>query len=58
MPLEKAIEKIKINTRRLAKAQRTWFKTFNEVNWLDITADDTPEKILERTMALLEDTGK
>ncbi len=58
MPLEKAIEQIKINTRRLAKAQRTWFKTFNEVNWLDITAGDTPEKILERTMALLEDTGK
>ncbi len=58
MPMEKAIEKIKINTRRLAKAQRTWFKTFKEVNWLDITADDTPEKILERTMAFLEDTGK
>ncbi len=58
MPLEKAIEQIKINTRRLAKAQRTWFKTFKEVNWLDITAGDTHEKILERTMALLGDTGK
>ncbi len=55
MPLDKTIEKIKINTRRLAKAQRTWFKTFRQVNWLDIAEDETPERILDRTTALLED---
>jgi tRNA dimethylallyltransferase len=55
MPLDKAIEKIKINTRRLAKAQRTWFKTFRQVNWLDIAENETPERILDRTIALLED---
>ena len=58
MPLDKAIEKIKINTRRLAKAQRTWFKTFKKVNWLDIADDDTPEQILERAMGLVEDMDK
>ncbi len=58
MPLEKAIEQIKVNTRRLAKAQRTWFKTFKNVNWLDIADDDTPQEILKRTMALIEDAGK
>ena len=29
-PLEDAIEAIKINSRKLAKAQRTWFKTFKK----------------------------
>jgi tRNA dimethylallyltransferase len=55
MPLDNAIEKIKINTRRLAKTQRTWFKTFRQVNWLDIAENETPERILDRTTALLED---
>jgi len=47
--LEEAIELIKKNTRRLAKNQRTWFKTFKNVHWLDIEADEPPEKILSRT---------
>ena len=34
--LEDATELIKKNTRRLAKGQRTWFKTFKNVNWLDM----------------------
>ncbi|MHC4187667.1 MAG: tRNA (adenosine(37)-N6)-dimethylallyltransferase MiaA, partial [Planctomycetota bacterium] len=33
--LEEAVENIKKNTRRLAKGQRTWFKRFLNVNWLD-----------------------
>ena len=33
--LQDAVELIKKNTRRLAKNQRTWFKTFKNVNWLD-----------------------
>ena len=51
--LEDAIELIKINTRRLAKGQRTWFKTFPNVHWLDITEDETPKHILDRTKKLL-----
>lgn len=51
--LEKAVELIKRNTRRLAKNQRTWFKTFKNVNWLDIEPDETPEQILERVKKLL-----
>jgi len=30
---------IKINTRQFAKAQRTWFKRFAPVEWLDLPAD-------------------
>jgi len=52
--LELATELIKRNTRRLAKSQRTWFKTFKNVNWLNIEAEEPTEKILSRTKALLD----
>jgi tRNA dimethylallyltransferase len=51
--LEDAGELIKKNTRRLAKSQRTWFKTFKDVHWLDVEADEPSEKIFERTKGLL-----
>lgn len=53
MSLEDATELIKKNTRRLAKNQRTWFRTFQNVNWLDIEAEEPAEKILSRTKTLL-----
>jgi len=52
--LEDAIERIKINTRRFAKSQRTWFKTFKNVNWIDIAQDESPEQILEKALAIIE----
>jgi len=51
--LDDAIELIKKNTRRLAKSQRTWFKTFRNVNWLDIEQDEPAEHILNRTVTLI-----
>ncbi len=51
--LEDAIERIKKNTRRLAKGQRTWFKSFRNVHWLDIEMDESAEEILTRTKKLL-----
>ena len=57
MSLEDVTELIKKNTRRLAKNQRTWFKTFKNVHWLDIEADEPPEKILSRTKRFME-SGK
>jgi tRNA dimethylallyltransferase len=50
--LEKTIEKIKINTRRFAKAQRTWFKTFKNVLWLDLLNNETSESILAKIIDL------
>ncbi|MHC4226066.1 MAG: tRNA (adenosine(37)-N6)-dimethylallyltransferase MiaA [Planctomycetota bacterium] len=55
--LEEATELIKVHTRRLAKGQRTWFKTFTNVHWLDIEADEPNERILERTKEALKDIG-
>lgn len=47
-----AVEQIKINTRKLAKAQRTWFKTFCSVHWLDICETDTLETVAQRAMEI------
>ncbi len=55
MDLMEATELIKKNTRRLAKGQRTWFKTFKNVHWLDVKPEETTEDILERTKQLLCD---
>jgi tRNA dimethylallyltransferase len=54
LPLDNAVELIKKNTRRLAKGQRTWFKTFREVNWIDVAADESFESVLARAEKLLD----
>jgi tRNA dimethylallyltransferase len=51
--LDDATELIKKNTRKLAKAQRTWFKTFKNVNTLDLAPDETPDQALARTQRIL-----
>jgi tRNA dimethylallyltransferase len=51
--LDEATELIKKNTRKLAKAQRTWFKTFKEVNWLDLPSDETAESVLNHIKGIL-----
>lgn len=53
--LDETIEKIKMNTRRFAKAQRTWFKTFRSVHWLDIAETDTVQTVLDRVLAILNE---
>ena len=54
--LADAAEMIKINTRRLAKAQRTWFKRFREIEWIDLephsTAAEIAEQLLDRRGSL------
>ncbi len=52
--LEDAIELIKKNTRRLAKNQRTWFKTFKNVNWIDVHSEESTEEIYNRAKTLLK----
>jgi tRNA dimethylallyltransferase len=51
--LENAVELIKKNSRRLAKNQRTWFRSFKNVNWLNIEPQQPDEKIFARTTDLL-----
>ncbi len=37
--LTQTVERIKINSRRLGKAQRTWFKRFTQMEWIDLEPD-------------------
>lgn len=57
LTLEQAIERIKINTRRLAKKQRTWHRRFDDVNWFDVQANETAKHVADRIMEKLEVRG-
>lgn len=50
MPLDKAIEKIKINTRRLAKKQRTWQRRFAGVQWFDVPPEQTSDQLADEVL--------
>ena len=53
--LDEAFEQIKINTRRLAKKQRTWHRRFAGVTWFDAAPDETPEALAARVIeAIME----
>ena len=45
--LDEAVEKIKINSRRLAKHQRTWHKRFRHIQWHDLTEDVDLERVAD-----------
>lgn len=49
--LADAIEMVKINTRQLAKSQRTWFKRFSGVDWIDLQAGDSADEVADRLAA-------
>jgi tRNA dimethylallyltransferase len=48
--LDDAFELIKINTRRLAKKQRTWHRRFPGVTWFDAAPDEPAENLADRVM--------
>ena len=51
--LPTAIDLIKKNTRHYAKRQMTWFKRYSEMQWFDLTADETEEESVENIMVWL-----
>jgi tRNA dimethylallyltransferase len=54
--LDEAIEQIKINTRRLAKKQRTWHRRFEGIQWFDLAPDATVEETARRIVERIEFT--
>ncbi len=50
MSLEDAIERVKINSRRLAKHQRTWMRRMPGIRWVNVTESDAPEHIADRVV--------
>ncbi len=51
---DEAVELIKKHSRLLAKHQRTWFKRFENVHWLDIGEGETAEDISNKTTLILD----
>ncbi len=49
--LSEALEQIKINTRKLAKRQRTWHRRWRDVQWFDVAPEETSEQIVDRILA-------
>ena len=49
MPLEDAVEQIKIATRQLARRQMKWFKRFTQVHWIagDAPLEQQAEQVLK-----------
>jgi len=46
--LDKTIELIKIHTRRFAKSQRTWFRSFRDACRIDLAPDTNAEEVVAR----------
>lgn len=55
--LEEAIEQIKIQTRHLAKLQRTWLKRFPNVHWLDAGETQTGADLADQALRIMEAHG-
>jgi tRNA dimethylallyltransferase len=53
--LDDAFERIKINTRRLAKKQRTWQRRFTDVRWIDAAPDASPEALAEAIVQVVSE---
>lgn len=50
--LEEAVEKLKMETRRYAKRQLTWFRNKDNVNWLYID-DKSDQSLCERCVSII-----
>ena len=52
--LDEAVERIKINTRRLAKKQRTWHRRFDGIHWFDLATDAAVEETAQRIIEQID----
>lgn len=53
--LEAAVERLKMETRRFAKRQLTWFRADDYINWIEV---DNCEDLLAEAERIIEDGGK
>ena len=53
--LDEAVEMLKLHTRQFAKAQMTWFKRMENIEWFDVTPDETANHVAERLAAFLRE---
>jgi tRNA dimethylallyltransferase len=51
---QEALEQIKQNTRHFAKRQGTWFRSVEEIHWLDMEQADAASKAIDFARAFWE----
>ncbi len=50
---DEAVEKIKMESRRYAKRQLTWFKRNNQIQWIRLDGQDDIDKVFEKCLMFL-----
>ena len=53
LTFHEAVEKLKMETRRYAKRQLTWFRRNTEINWLNIDLNSFDE-LISKACAIVE----
>lgn len=51
---EQAVDKLKMETRRYAKRQLTWFRKISNINWINVDEYGNYEEILKKSMDIIE----
>jgi len=57
LPLEAALENLKMETRRYAKRQLTWFRRYKSIHWLQIDRLSAQELLRESLSFIQKETG-
>ena len=51
LSFDEMVDKIKMDSRRYAKRQLTWFKADDKIEWLDVSTDKEKEKVIEKIVS-------
>ena len=54
---EQAVDKLKMETRRYAKRQLTWFRKISNINWINVDEYGNYEEILKKSMDIIEENN-
>lgn len=55
--LQEALEKLKMETRRYAKRQLTWFKRDAEINWIYTDECESKKEVFEKAMKIIKENN-
>ena len=55
--LDECLEKLKMNTRRYAKRQLTWFRRDQDINWIYIDECENFGELFSKAVNIIESKG-
>jgi tRNA dimethylallyltransferase len=56
--MEDAVEQVKMNSRRYAKRQMTWFSKDSRIQWIVLTPESTPEAVADEIVGIVRGPDK